>query len=65
MLRRCGKREIRSFDDKEALQIFIETFAKVSPTVIKTRTIARNSTLVELLLFETGIVWADCISKLF
>lgn len=55
----------RSFDYKEALQIFIETSAKVDAIVIKTRKIARNSTLVESLLFETGTVWADYISELF
>lgn len=55
----------RSFDYKEALQIFIETSAKVNAIVIKTHKIARNSTLVEFLLFETGMVWADYISELF
>lgn len=55
----------RSLNYKEALQSFIETSAKVNAVGIKTHKIGRNSTLAELVLFETETVWEDYISKLF
>lgn len=50
---------------RSILQIFIETSTEVNAIVIRTYKVARNKTFIELLLFETGTVWADCILKLF